>query len=1074
MTAPAADAQAQLEVSSARKWRWLLFVFVVLLAVLLGVLWSQRTPIAQHFVEQELAARNVRASYSVDQISLRTQRIENLVLGNPAHPDLTAQSVEIDIAYGALIPRVGAIRARGVRLYGQLTDAGVKLGELDKFRDTSSTSPFSMPDIDMTVDDARMRLETPAGPVGIVLNGRGNLRSGFTGLMAMLIRDTAADGCRTPSASAYLKIRMTNGSQRLTGPVRAASVRCGGGNDAIQVAQIAAHADVTLSSDLSGWNGDISGGAAVARASGVTFARPGVDIRFRGKAGQLRVDGSLMASAVRSGVFRAGKSSVEGHWAWHGGGQADAQGRLAMTDVRAVNTAELRRMGIEAGATPVGPLAIRLADGLSALQTGNRLTGQFILGQGAQGGTVLFSALELAGARGSRIALSNDSSLGVSFPSGMWSLEGGLTSSGGGLPEIALRLQQVKDGGLAGQLFMQPYVAGSARLIAQNVRFTRDGGGHVHITGRLRLDGPLPDGFVRGLDMPLTARWGPRDLVVNPACAPLHFSALKIGSLRLDRAHLNGCPIDGGLVVLKNGTAAGGLALGATELSGRLGDSSVHFSAASARYDWSGGVALAGAKIRVGDGNAPVMLAAKSLTGRALPQGVGGEASGIDAQLGTVPLLARDGAAHWSFVRGTLALKGRTLVLDAARPARFNPLESPDFHLTLFKGTIRADGTLRLPGSDRTIATVRLAHRIGAGTGHADIRVDKLRFDSRLQPDEITHTALGVIANVSGSVDGSGRIAWSGDKVTSSGDFVTRGMNFAAAFGPVQGFSTHVHFTDLIELVTAPHQEMRIATVHPGVDVHDGVIHYALLPGQQVAIEDGHWPFSGGELILLPTIMDMSAEKPRHLTFRVLGLDAGTFIQTLELKNISATGTFDGLLPITFDARGGRIVGGILTARQFGMPPLILSRVEGVTIPCDPNRLGGHLAYVGQVSNENLGRLGRLAFDALKDLQYKCLTILMDGALDGEVVTQVVFNGVNRGELSTVPKVVAKQFVGLPFIFNIKISAPFRGLISTAQSFIDPGLLIRQHLGDGMTPKTPNELAVQPADSENMPSGEKQ
>ncbi|OYW85903.1 MAG: hypothetical protein B7Z20_08275, partial [Sphingobium sp. 32-64-5] len=178
-------------------------------------------------------------------------------------------------------------------------------------------------------------------------------------------------------------------------------------------------------------------------------------------------------------------------------------------------------------------------------------------------------------------------------------------------------------------------------------------------------------------------------------------------------------------------------------------------------------------------------------------------------------------------------------------------------------------------------------------------------------------------------------------------------------------------------------------------------------------------------------------------------------------------------LPMIFDPNGGRISGGVLAARQQGSPPLIIDHVEGLSIPCDPDRQAGHLAYVGQVSNEDLGMSGKLAFDALKDLQYKCLTILMDGAIDGELVTQVVFNGVNRGELSSVPKIVAKKFVGLPFLFNVKIEAPFRGLMSTARSFIDPSLLIRDHLDKELEASGQNGVVVKPRESEDMLNKEK-
>ena len=52
-----------------------------------------------------------------------------------------------------------------------------------------------------------------------------------------------------------------------------------------------------------------------------------------------------------------------------------------------------------------------------------------------------------------------------------------------------------------------------------------------------------------------------------------------------------------------------------------------------------------------------------------------------------------------------------------------------------------------------------------------------------------------------------GLIDWSaGGKVTSTGDFGTSDMDLAAPFGPVAGLSTRMHFTDLLNLETAPHQ----------------------------------------------------------------------------------------------------------------------------------------------------------------------------------------------------------------------------------------------------------------------------
>jgi translocation and assembly module TamB len=48
----------------------------------------------------------------------------------------------------------------------------------------------------------------------------------------------------------------------------------------------------------------------------------------------------------------------------------------------------------------------------------------------------------------------------------------------------------------------------------------------------------------------------------------------------------------------------------------------------------------------------------------------------------------------------------------------------------------------------------------------------------------------------------------------------------------------------------------------------------------------------------------------------------------------------------------------------------------------------------------------------------------------------------------------------------VRITAPFRGLISTYQSFADPSTLIRNSLGPQYQSVLNNGLAVQPADSD--------
>jgi hypothetical protein len=302
-------------------------------------------------------------------------------------------------------------------------------------------------------------------------------------------------------------------------------------------------------------------------------------------------------------------------------------------------------------------------------------------------------------------------------------------------------------------------------------------------------------------------------------------------------------------------------------------------------------------------------------------------------------------------------------------------------------------------------------------------------------------------------VVGYGRIEWTADGVTSRGTFATADADLAAAFGPVSGLTTTLSFDDLIALRTAPGQVARIVEVNPGIPVLDGQIEYRLLGDNRVRVEGGSWPFGGGQIVLHPATLDFNAAEPRRLSFDIVGVDAAVFLQQFGFENINATGTFDGTLPVEFGGLGGRIVDGRIDSRGGG----------------------GTLAYVGELSNRNLGMIANFAFGALSSLKYDDLMIVLNGDLDGEMVTDIRFGGVGQGDGAT-RNFLTSRIAKLPLVFNIKISAPFRQLLTSAKGFYDPTLLIEQNLPTLLRAQEEAEAAakaasrpVQPTESEPMP-----
>jgi hypothetical protein len=146
-------------------------LFMLLIAAV-ALLWVQRRPIATHYLKSEFERRGVTASYHLDRVGLRTQEVSNLVIGDPARPDLIARYAHIETRVkwdGSF--EVYRIVARGVRLRGRLVHGKVSWGQVDKLMPPPSNKPFALPDFVVDIADSSISLATPFGPLGFAVEG---------------------------------------------------------------------------------------------------------------------------------------------------------------------------------------------------------------------------------------------------------------------------------------------------------------------------------------------------------------------------------------------------------------------------------------------------------------------------------------------------------------------------------------------------------------------------------------------------------------------------------------------------------------------------------------------------------------------------------------------------------------------------------------------------------------------------------------------------------------------------------------------------------------------------------------
>ncbi|HET9427183.1 MAG TPA: YdbH domain-containing protein [Allosphingosinicella sp.] len=1049
-----------IEIERRRRWprrlSLTLGLFLLLMLAALVAVWLMRVRLATDYIDREFARRGVQASYEVKRIGFGTQVLENLVIGDPRRPDLTARQVRVQILIGLTGPRVGLITARGVRMRGRIVDGRLTLGQIDRLLPPPSGLPFRLPDQRVDLADVAIALETPSGPIGLGLEGRGNLADGFRGRLAVVGRQLQMGECAIAAPRADVAVSVDDLRPVFRGPAAMDSLRCG---DDLAISSPRADVDALLAPALDSWRGGARLRAAGLAAGPHSMAGLGGRITFAGDA--QRTNGQIVLESRRAAVdmFRAAATRFAGDYVLsprHGdlqlSGDVSARGLVLHDESLGAFAAALR--GAEG--TPIGPIGDRLADAfIRAARGGGAAEAVLRLANGRSRGGVRLENVRFASQSGADLRLTGGEGITYSWPAGGLRIDGNLALSGGGFPDARFQLSQSRIGApIEGRGRIAPMTANGARLALGEIGFTAGSDGRTRFRTTLQIDGPFSGGRVAGLTLPLAGRFGRGGFVLGEGCVNASFRSLQIDDLRIGPSRLPLCPTGPGLVWSRGGGVNAGAELRSPRFAGRLGGSPVTLAAGRLRATLDGFDAN-GVEARLGPSSSVTAFDVESLRGRFGGTGTSGEFAGLSGAIGAVPFDFSEGAGRWRFAADRLTLEGRLRVADRQSPPRFHPLASEDFRLSLAGNRIQAGGWLNHPQTGTRVTEVTIEHRLGTGVGSALLDVPGIRFTPAFQPEALTPLTIGVVALVDGTVSGQGRIAWDDRGTRSTGTFSTSGMNFAAPFGPVEGLTTTIEFTDLLGLASAPAQVARIDLVRAGIDVRDGIVRYQLRPDANVAVESGRWPFAGGELVLQPTLLDFSRETTKYLTFQVIGLDAARFIQQMEFANIAATGTFDGIIPMQFDQSGGRIVGGRLSARPEG----------------------GTLSYVGELSDRDLGPYGILAFNALKSLRYSKFDLTLDGALAGEFVTVIDLDGIARDPAGTtlpsgggittmIASRVFRQVAAIPFEFNIRIQGQFRSLIATARSFSDPTDLIQSVLPEMLRDRSTPSTDVQDEESE--------
>ncbi len=1004
-----------------RRKRWRFFVSLVLFLLLVALYgWIRREQLANDIIAGTLAEYDLPGEYEIVSIGPERQVLTDVVIGDPKRPDLTIERVEVALRYRFGTPAVGRVTLLRPRLFGKLAGGAVSFGSLDKVIHADSDAPSGLPGLDLELIDGRALIESEYGSIGVKAEGKGALDHGFEGVLAATAPELDAGGCAIRDVSLYGRVGVTRGTPNFVGPLRLSQLAC----PKVQARwkDAAAILDISMTPEFDRAEGRArvsSGALAIGsmRGGGIggsirtVYGENGVDARYTLTGRDLALPQVTMATVTADGSFRSrdGFDRLEL--------QTDIEGQeIRLGDVL---DASLANAGLASQGTLLTPILSKIRSSLQREARGSRLLAELTVRKKGDVVSLVSPSARLRG--GSGAALLSASRVRLSTIGGASRFSGNLSTGGEGLPKIAGRLERRSNGRSLFRLRMAEYRAGDSLLAIPEISLAQSQGGAIGFAGDIVASGALPGGGADMLRIPVSGMWSSGNgLSLWRKCIEIGFRRLAYAQLELENRALTLCPGRSGAIArINDDTVRIAAGIPGLDLAGKLADTPMSINTGPVGFAYPGVMTARELDVMLGPVNRANRFRISGIDAL-LGNELSGSFTGAEAMLDAVPLDLRDASGNWRYADGVFTLaEGVVTVEDREIEHRFEPLIARDAILRLADNIVTAAADLREPDSDRIVTAVDIRHNVSTGTGHADLRVDGLRFDDALQPDELTYLAEGVVANVKGMVAGTGRIDWNEKDVTSSGEFSSESLDLAAAFGPVRDASGTIAFTDLLGLTTAPRQTLRIGSVNPGIEVLDGEIRFALRDGRLLSVEDGTWPFMGGRLILEKVDLNVGVSEARRYVFRIEGLDGAQFVEQTELGNLRASGIFDGRIPIVFDEIGnGVIQGGTLNSRTPG----------------------GNVSYVGELIYEDLSPIANFAFSALSSLDYETMSIAMDGPLTGEIVTRVRFDGVSQGA-GTDRNFITRQIADLPIRFNVNIRAPFYKLIGSFKAIYDPALV---------------------------------
>jgi len=624
---------------------------------------------------------------------------------------------------------------------------------------------------------------------------------------------------------------------------------------------------------------------------------------------------------------------------------------------------------------------------------------------------------------------------------GSWLAAGVVELSGGGGPTASLNVASAAGGGkkvaIEGALSLKPWKVGSDLLAAEFAGLTfhaDDSSGKASGQVVVNLDGSLGGGVWKGAKATgeVDAVWDRQTFAADaPRGVIIQWTGAAYGDTKFGAAALRYTPqgrlaerVDDGIIG-RGGLQAVSIPVngGAWSAKAGLGAVGINWRAANgfrANFD----MAPSTVDMTLEQRKIPIRIA--DITGTLdLRDGwsVNGAFKGANAKADEATVEDLGGKFNLSGkgdkLDGSLSQIAMRILDPKAEEdgKRFEELKF-EGDATLRNSVANFHGAFALAKSGIQIADVTGKHSLENNEGSLTFAPTPLIFVPRqFQPYDLSPLLRGPAA-VTGRTDISGAASWTGDGLKASAALDLRKLGFTlASAGVFEGVSGKVEIADLVNMKSAPNQQITIDKVTLGLPIEKGTIKFQLIGFSAIRLQGAEWPFGGGFIRIKPVDFAFTEGADNRIVAQAVNWDLAKLVEQFKLPDVKLVGIVGGDFPVVFRTGSATIDHATLEATKDG----------------------GVIQYSGSPGDAaaQADQNSKMVFDALKDFHYQVLKVGLNGDLAGRMVMSLSVLGAN-------PKVLGGQ----PFQLNIDIDSELVRLLTSTTSQPDIRTAIGQVTGD--------------------------